>query len=141
MSFKTLFIFIPALSVAALSGCKPSCMGLCDDARDADCATTATQTINGVEVPKSLFDHGDCVAMCQEQEDMEDDDVTSCKTEFDTLIDCTNSQDNICNVWQIDDIDTDTGAYHIKKCNSQIEDYASCLEDYCADHTKRDYCN
>jgi hypothetical protein len=141
MFFKTLFIFVPVVSLAVLSGCKATCTGVCDSAKDADCATTATQTINGMEVPKSTFDHVQCIAGCQRQQDMEDDGVNDCKTEFDTLVDCANSQADICNVWQIEDINTDTGAFKMKKCNSQTEDYQSCLSDYCVDHTKRDYCN
>ena len=151
MSFKTLFTVVPVLSLLALTGCKKSCTDICDDAKDADCATTSTQTINDISgIPNSLFDHAGCVGMCQRQDDMESDDVSDCTTEFDTLMDCAKSQDNICNVWQIEDIDTDTagdpnypvtGGFKMRKCNSQWKDYQSCYSDFCADHTKRDYCN
>jgi hypothetical protein len=147
MSFKTLFFLIP-VSWLALTGCKTSCTGLCDDAKDADCATTSTQTINGVEVPKSTFDHAQCYATCQREQDMEDDDVKDCQDEWNNFLDCARSQDDICKVWEIDDFSVNTDSngnvavdVHYRKCSSEWNDYESCVNDFCADHTKRDYCN
>jgi len=141
MSFKTLFILVPVLSLAALTGCKASCEGLCDDAKDADCSTTDTVTINGYTVPKSSFDHANCIAGCQIQEDMEADDVTDCSDEFDSLTSCISDQSDICKAFQADDIDESTGLIKPKKCGSEYVDYVKCYADYCKDHSKRDYCN
>jgi hypothetical protein len=143
MSLKMLCLLVPVLSLSALTGCKPSCTGLCDDAKDADCATTDTMTVNGVSgLPKSSFDHAFCYAQCQREDDMEADDVTSCTTEFDALMTCINSQSDICKVFDYDGTDTyDDGSPKFKSCSSEQHDYATCLSDYCKDHDKRDYCN
>jgi hypothetical protein len=156
MSFKSLFFLVPVLSFVSLTGCKTSCTGLCDDAKDADCATTNTQTIGDAttdNAPKSLFDHDECYAMCERESDMEDDNV-SCDKEFSTLKDCISSQDDICKAWQPEDFEADVDAakaaefgyeyttkYKMRKCNSEWQDYESCVADFCADHSKRDYCN
>lgn len=142
-------MLVPVLSLAALTGCKASCEKLCDDARDEGCDTTSTTTIDGVPAPKNTFDHVGCYDQCQLQSDMEDDGVKDCSDEFSALTDCVNEQSDICKVWDVDGF-TDTtdeadhprlGPYKYKKCESEREDYAICLDDFCADHTKRDYCN
>ena|ERR1051325_559134 len=125
MSFKALFILVPLVSLA-LVGCGPSCTGLCDDAKDADC----------YDNDGSGFDHAGCYAFCQREEDIEDDDVDDCADEFDTLLSCINDQSDICKAFEID---PDDGK--LKKCNSETDDYLTCVSDYCADHTKRDYCS
>jgi hypothetical protein len=147
MSFKPLFVLVPLLSFVALTGCKTSCTGLCDDAKDADCATTSTQQIGdpAIDAPKSIFDHDQCYALCEREKDMEDDNV-NCDKEFSTLKDCISSQDDICKVFQPEDYETDvsydyTGNFKMRKCNSEWQDYESCISDFCADHDKRDYCN
>jgi hypothetical protein len=141
MSLKALFVLVPLVSFAAV-GCKPSCTGLCDDAKDADCDTTDTVEVDGVDtyIPKNSFDHASCVAGCQRQEDMEDDDVDDCSDEFDALLDCANEQSDICKITEFDDFDSG-GNVKYEKCNSETHDYAECIGDYCKDHQKRDYCN
>jgi hypothetical protein len=150
MSLKTLLMVVPVLSLVALTGCKASCTGLCDDAKDQDCASTdkTTITFEGVdyEEPKSTFDHAGCYASCQREEDMEDDDVNECADEFSTLTDCMNSQSDICKTFESDELeylDHDLGLTIIKpkKCGSEYVEYAKCYYDYCKDHQKRDYCN
>ena len=141
MAFKTLFILVPVLSLAALTGCKASCEGICDDAKDADCASTETTTIDGVDVPKNTFDHSSCIAGCQREKDMEDDDVSDCADEFDAFVSCANDQSDICKIFEPDEFDSNTGELKTKKCNSERHDYEKCFSDYCKDHDKRDYCN
>jgi hypothetical protein len=126
MSLKMLCLLVPVLSLAALTGCKASCTGLCDDAKDAECSKN----------DNTFFDHAACVAGCTTRDDMDDDDVTDCQDDFDKLESCMNDQSDICKAWEID---TDTGK--VKECNSEWEDYNKCFTDYCADHDKRDYCN
>jgi hypothetical protein len=126
MSFKTLFIFVPVVALAALTGCKPSCTGLCDDAQDADCHDNDNVS----------FDHAGCYADCQRQEDMEDDDVDECSDDFDELMACINEQSDICKAFEVD-----PSTYELEKCNSEYEDYAKCYSEYCDDHEKRDYCS
>jgi hypothetical protein len=137
MSFKTLLIFVPVVALAALTGCGPSCEGLCDDAQEADCHDNEG----------SLFDHGGCYAICQEQEDMEDDDVDDCTDEFDDLLTCMSDTSDICDAWKLEgtEVDAETGRtkYDMEKCSNQFNDYANCVLDYCEEgnHDKRDYCS
>ncbi|HEV8547718.1 MAG TPA: hypothetical protein VGQ57_01800 [Polyangiaceae bacterium] len=119
MRLMKLFVAVPFLCFAALSGCGPHCEGLCDDAYDKDCSAP--------------FAHGDCYKACTDAEDM-NDDTDKCKDEWDNLLSCLNDLSDIC-----DGVEIDTDG-KFKKCNSARTDYGTCQAEYCAEHSKRDYC-
>jgi len=119
MRFNQLLAVVPFLCFTALVGCKPSCEGLCDDARDEDCKNS---------------DHDGCIQLCTMADDMKDD-TDKCSSEFDDLISCVGEQDDVCDFYETD---SDTGKR--KKCNSELTDYAECVVEYCGDHESRDYC-
>jgi len=132
MSLKTLLILIPVLSLAALTGCKASCDGLCDEGKDQHCHSSNDS---------NLFNHPACYAFCQREKDMEDDGVDDCKTEFDALLDCMSQQSNICDVFlPVQGEAYDDGTPKFDKCSGTQHDYSTCIGTYCGKHTSRDYC-
>jgi hypothetical protein len=132
MSLKTLLILVPVLSLAALSGCKASCTGLCDEGKDQHCHSSSD---------KNLFNHAECYAGCQREKDMEDDGVDDCKTEFDSLLDCMGQQSNICDVYLPTGEAYDDGSPKFDKCSGTQHDYSVCVGNYCTKHQSRDYCS
>ena len=109
-------LIVPLLLGLGAFACEPNCESMCDKAQDEGCKN---------------YDHGACVHLCTDVEDMKDD-TDRCSEEWDAYFECVMNASDICD---IADEQNDSS-----KCDGDRQDWNECVFDFCENHTSRDYC-
>jgi hypothetical protein len=134
---RELLFGILAVSVAACSSSNQSddssrggaaantCMSVCDRGHMLGCS----------DRPVTTYDHASCIGECTRIADMKADTDT-CYPEANALVNCLNGLSDLCAGFELA-----SNAGDVKACNTERSAYETCVSDYCADHTKQDYCN
>jgi hypothetical protein len=99
-----------------LAACGADCVSMCEKAQeDGDCF----QQVDG--------DDSDCEDLCEDIEELAEEDNGDCEEELDELVSCMDDEDDACDALE-------------RSCTDELDDLSACIGDYCAEHPSNDTC-